>query len=67
MSAKITKKPAAKSAKPKAVAEPRPSREEAEAAVRVLIDGARDDIEQVLASRRRLPSLSSPSPRLKAA
>ncbi len=41
--------------------------DQAEAAVRILIDGARDDIEQVLASRRRLPSLSSPAPRLKAA
>jgi DNA-binding FadR family transcriptional regulator len=41
--------------------------DQAEVAVRILIDGARDDIEQVLASRRRLPSLSSPAPRLKAA
>ena len=32
----------------------------------VLIDGAQDDIEQVLASRRRLPSLNLPAPRLKA-
>ncbi len=39
----------------------------AEAAVRVLIESAREDIEQVLASRRRLPSLSSPAPHLKAA
>ncbi len=39
----------------------------AEAAVRLLIESARGDIEQVLASRRRLPSLSSPAPHLKAA
>ena len=32
----------------------------------VLIDGARDDIEQVLASRRKLPSLCQPAPPLKA-
>ncbi len=32
----------------------------AERASLVLIDGARDDIEQVLASRRKLPSLSGP-------
>jgi len=38
----------------------------AEKACLVLIDGAQDDIEQVLASRRRLPSLSVPAPRLKA-
>ena len=39
----------------------------AEAAVRLLIESARGDIEQVLASRRRLPSLNSPAPHLKAA
>ena len=39
----------------------------AEAAVRELIDSAGEDIEQVLASRRRLPSLSQPAPHLKAA
>jgi DNA-binding FadR family transcriptional regulator len=39
----------------------------AEAAVRELIEGAREDIEQVLASRRRLPSLSRAASRLKAA
>ncbi len=38
----------------------------AEKASLVLIDGAQDDIEQVLASRRKLPSLSAPAPRLKA-
>ena len=38
----------------------------AEKACLVLIDGAQEDIEQVLASRRRLPSLSVPAPRLKA-
>mgnify|MGYP001806019206 CR=1 FL=1 len=38
----------------------------AERAALVLIDGARDDIEQVLASRRKLPSLRLPAPRLKA-
>jgi DNA-binding FadR family transcriptional regulator len=32
----------------------------AEKAILVLIDGAQDDIEQVLASRRRLPSVSGP-------
>lgn len=37
----------------------------AERAILVLIDGARDDIELVLASRRKLPSLSVPAPRLK--
>ncbi len=37
----------------------------AEAACLVLIDGAQEDIEQVLSSRRRLPSLSVPAPRLK--
>ena len=39
----------------------------AEAAVRLLNESARGDIEQVLASRRRLPSLNSPAPHLKAA
>ena len=41
--------------------------ERAERAILVLIDGAHDDIEQVLASRRRLPRLSKPPPALKAA
>ena len=41
--------------------------DQAETAIRVLIDGARDDIEEVLASRRRLPSLNHPASRLKAA
>jgi hypothetical protein len=31
----------------------------------VLIDGANDDIEAVLSSRRKLPSLGVPAPRLK--
>ncbi|MFZ4289719.1 FadR/GntR family transcriptional regulator [Variovorax sp. HJSM1_2] len=39
----------------------------AEQAILVLIDGAHDDIEQVLAARRRLPRLSKPAPALKAA
>jgi hypothetical protein len=39
----------------------------AEKAILVLIDGANQDIEQVLSSRRRLPPLGSPAPRLKAA
>jgi DNA-binding GntR family transcriptional regulator len=38
----------------------------AERAVIQLIDGARQDIEDVLGSRRRLPRLSRPPPRLKA-
>lgn len=38
----------------------------AERAVMVLIDGARKDIEQVLASRKRLPRISRPATRLKA-
>jgi DNA-binding FadR family transcriptional regulator len=42
------------------------SPQRAEKAILVLIDGARDDIEQVLASRRKLPSLSQPAPPLKA-
>jgi DNA-binding FadR family transcriptional regulator len=41
--------------------------DEAEIAIRVLIDGAKGDIEEVLASRRRLPVLSSPARQLKAA
>jgi DNA-binding FadR family transcriptional regulator len=41
--------------------------DEAERAIRVLIDGAGTDIEQVLASRRKLPSLRSPARRLQAA
>ena len=39
----------------------------AEIAIRVLIDGARNDIEDVLASRRRLPVLSLPASLLKIA
>jgi DNA-binding FadR family transcriptional regulator len=39
----------------------------AETAIRVLIDGARTDIEEVLASRRRLPVLSQPASLLKMA
>ncbi len=39
----------------------------AEKAILVLIDGARDDIDQVLATRKRLPRLSQPAPHLKAA
>lgn len=38
----------------------------AEKAILVLIDGANEDIEEVLASRRKLPSLNTPAPRLKA-
>ncbi len=38
----------------------------AERAILVLIDGANEDIETVLNSRRKLPSLSLPAPRLKA-
>lgn len=41
--------------------------DEAEIAIRVLIDGAKEDIEAVLASRRRLPVLSRPARQLKAA
>jgi DNA-binding FadR family transcriptional regulator len=37
----------------------------AERATLVLIDSAREDIEQVLASRRKLPSVSGPAQRLK--
>ncbi len=39
--------------------------QKAERAILVLIDGARDDIEQVLATRRKLPSLAAPALRLK--
>ncbi len=39
----------------------------AERAIVKLIDGAREDIEEVLSSRRRLPRLGRPPPRLKAA
>jgi DNA-binding FadR family transcriptional regulator len=38
----------------------------AEKAILILIDGANQDIEEVLASRRKLPSLSTPATRLKA-
>lgn len=41
--------------------------DEAEAAIKVLIDGARVDIEKVLASRGQLPSLNKLAPNLKAA
>ena len=41
--------------------------DEAERAIRVLIDGAKEDIEEVLASRGRLPVLSVPARQLKAA
>ena len=40
--------------------------QKAERAILALIDGAREDIEQVLASRRKLPSLNAPAQRLKA-
>ena len=39
----------------------------AERAIQRLIDGARNDIEEVLASRRRLPRLNQPAPLLKMA
>jgi DNA-binding FadR family transcriptional regulator len=39
----------------------------AETAILVLIDGARDDIEEVLATRKRLPRLNLPAPLLRAA
>jgi DNA-binding FadR family transcriptional regulator len=42
-----------------------PSR--AEKAILVLIDGAREDIEEVLATRTRLPRLNQPAPHLRAA
>lgn len=41
--------------------------ERAERAILVLIDGAREDIETVLASRRRLPKLDTPARLLRAA
>ena len=40
--------------------------QKAERAILALIDGANDDIEVVLKSRRKLPSLGAPAPRLKA-
>jgi DNA-binding FadR family transcriptional regulator len=40
--------------------------QKAERAILVLIDGAGEDIEDVLSSRRKLPSLRLPAPRLKA-
>ena len=39
----------------------------ADAAIRVLIDAAHEDIEEVLSSRRRLPKLGKPASQLKAA
>ena len=39
--------------------------QKAERAIIVLIDGANDDIEAVLASRRKLPSLGMPAQQLK--
>jgi len=39
----------------------------AEKAILVLIDGAHQDIEQVLSNRKKLPRLNFPAPRLKAA
>jgi DNA-binding FadR family transcriptional regulator len=39
----------------------------AERAIMVLIDGAREDIEEVLATRKRLPRVSGPASQLKAA
>jgi len=39
----------------------------AEKAILVLIDGAREDIEKVLATRKSLPQLNLPAPHLKAA
>jgi DNA-binding FadR family transcriptional regulator len=39
----------------------------AEKAILVLIDGAHQDIEQVLSNRKKLPRLNVPAPRLKAA
>jgi DNA-binding FadR family transcriptional regulator len=41
--------------------------ERAEQAILVLIDGAREDIETVLASRKRLPKLDAPARLLRAA
>jgi DNA-binding FadR family transcriptional regulator len=40
--------------------------QQAERAILVLIDGANEDIEEVLITRRKLPSLGVPAPRLKA-
>ncbi|MDO8376730.1 MAG: FCD domain-containing protein, partial [Aquabacterium sp.] len=40
--------------------------QKAERAILRLIDGANDDIEVVLKTRRKLPSLGAPAPRLKA-
>jgi DNA-binding FadR family transcriptional regulator len=48
-----------------AVAAGQPAR--AERAVLVLINGAHDDLEQVLVSRKKLPRLDQPGSRLKAA
>jgi DNA-binding FadR family transcriptional regulator len=48
-----------------AVAGHRPAK--AEKAILMLIDGAHQDIEQVLAHRKKLPRLNVPAPRLKAA
>jgi DNA-binding FadR family transcriptional regulator len=39
----------------------------AEKAILVLIDGAHDDIEEILNSRRKLPNLDQPAPRIKVA
>jgi len=39
----------------------------AEKAILKLIDGARDDIDWVLQSRKKLPKLGKPAPQLKAA
>ena len=39
--------------------------QKAERAILTLISGAHDDIEEVLASRRKLPSLATPSPMIK--
>jgi DNA-binding FadR family transcriptional regulator len=39
----------------------------AEKAILKLIDGARSDIDYVLASRKKLPKLGKPAPQLKAA
>ncbi len=41
------------------------SPQKAERAIIVLIDGANEDIEEVLTTRRKLPSLGLPAPRLK--
>jgi DNA-binding FadR family transcriptional regulator len=42
------------------------SPDKAERAVLKLIDSARDDIEMVLSSKKKLPSLSQPAPALRA-